>query len=127
MRKRSDRRCERGVTLVEIGAVMGLVALVLGVGMFIFKPRVDAEQDRAALQTAQHIRDAVLTWRSENSSECPTLSRLELDHALPSSSRTDDPWGQRFRVSCSGSGVVVSSPGRDHKPNTPDDIVASHG
>lgn len=127
MRKRSVRRRERGVTVVEIGAVVALIAVVFGVGVFIFKPRVDAAQNRAAMRTAERIRDAVVEWRSENSTGCPTLSRLELDHALPSTSRTDDPWGQRFRVSCTGSGVIVSSPGRDHKPNTSDDIVASHG
>lgn len=112
--------------MIEVSAVVALIAVIMGAGMLLFKPHVDAEQNRAALQTAERIRDAALAWKSQNSTGCPTLSRLEMDHALPRTSRTDDPWGQRFRVSCSQSGIVVSSPGRDRKPNTADDIVASH-
>ncbi|MBI3204805.1 MAG: hypothetical protein HYZ29_24935 [Myxococcales bacterium] len=40
---------------------------------------------------------------------------------------SDDPWGGRYRVSCSSDGIVVVSPGRDQKPGTADDVRVPRG
>jgi general secretion pathway protein G len=120
----SARSRQRGVTVVELGAAVAALALVGGIAAAVISPRRAANETTAAIQTAERIRKAVVDWRSENGTGCPTLSQLEYDKVLSSDARTDDPWGQRFRVLCSGDTVTVRSAGRDGKAGTRDDIVA---
>ncbi len=121
----SSRRRQRGVTVVELGAVVALLAVVGGVVALVMGPRHAASENSAAVQDAEHIRRAAVDWRSENGSGCPTISQLEYDKTLSDDTRTDDPWGQRFRVLCTGDSVTVRSAGRDGKAGTRDDIVAN--
>lgn len=121
----SSRHRQRGVTVVELGAVVALLAVIGGVVALVVGPHRAASETHAAVEDAEHIRRAAVDWRSENGSGCPTISQLEYDKTLSDDARTDDPWGQSFRVLCTGSNVTVRSAGRDGKPGTPDDIVAS--
>ncbi len=123
---RSPRRARRGVTLVEVGAVAALVALVAGGATLWLKPKLDAKRTNLAEKSAEVIRDAAVQWQNDNGSGCPTISQLELDKALPRNASAADPWGNRFRVSCDDSSVTVLSAGRDGRLGTADDVRVPH-
>ncbi len=123
---RSPRRALRGVTLVEVGAVAALVALVAGGATLWIKPKLDAERTNAAEKSAQVIHDAVVEWQTDNGAGCPTISQLELDKVLPASATASDPWGNRYRVSCDDKSVMVRSAGRDGHLGTSDDVRIPH-
>jgi len=100
-------------------AVIGLIA---GGALAVMKPEGRAREVDSAVKTAQRIREAGLSWRTENSNGCPTLSQLKHERKLASDATTDDPWGQRYRVDCRDDDIVVISPGRDGKLGTDDDV-----
>jgi general secretion pathway protein G len=117
-----SRRNRRGVTWVELVLALGVAGAVVG-GIVVYQqPKSGARDVDVAVKDAQRIHDAVVDWRADNPSGCPTLSRLQQDRKLALDARTDDPWGQRFRVDCSGDTIRVISPGRDGKANTRDDV-----
>lgn len=121
------RPVRRRLTWLELalGAGIGAVALVGGVFM-LSKPDRLGDGD-LAIRDAQRIREAAVEWREENPRGCPTLTQLKHERKLSSEARTDDPWGGRFRVSCSSDGIVVVSPGRDQTPGTADDVRVPRG
>ena len=105
MRGRPNRK--RGVTWLEVVLGTGsLAVLVLGAGM-IFSPKSEALESETALRDAERIHEAVEKWRADNPSGFQTLSQLKQEKRLASQAATDDPWGQRFRVDCSGERVMV--------------------
>ena len=115
----------RGVTIVEAAlAVTLLGGVALAVALFMV-PRMQADESDMALRDAQRIQRAASDWRKAHGGGCPTLTQLQRDRELATESRTDDPWGERYRVICRDDIVTVSSPGRDGKPNTDDDIRVS--
>src|SRR5689334_17865621 len=119
---RAVMRRQRGVSYFELSAVVVVIAIVSG-GAWAYSSRSsETERDDNAVRTASHIRQAVQSWRSENETGCPTLSQLKHEKFLDSDARTDDPWGQRFRLQCSKSDITVVSPGRDGRLDTADDI-----
>jgi general secretion pathway protein G len=122
-----NRRGRRGVTAFELGALVSFVALVAGAAALIVSPRLEADRRERAERDAERIQKAALEWRRENGSGCPTLTQLVKDQVLTRSSHTEDPWGGRFRVICGDDDVIVSSAGRDGKPNTEDDVQVSRG
>lgn len=124
---RSPRRARRGVTLVEVGAVAALVALVAGGATLWLKPKLDAERTDSAEKSAEVIHDAVIQWQQDNGAGCPTISQLQLDKALPANASASDPWGNRYRVSCDDSSVMVRSAGRDGRLGTSDDVRVPKG
>ncbi len=116
------KRSRRGVTWLELLLGIGaLSAVVGGASVFLGHESHEGEVD-LAVREAQRIHDAVLDFRSENPQDCPTLSQLKQEKRLASQAATNDPWGQRYRVDCSGDTVVVTSPGRDGQAGTPDDV-----
>ena len=116
------RRVQRGVTWIEVAIGVAVVG-ALGAGIFaVVQPEGRAREVDDAVKSAQRIREAGLSWRNDNSSGCPTLSQLQHEHKLSSDARTDDPWGQRYRVDCRNDDIVVVSPGRDGKLGTDDDV-----
>lgn len=117
------RRRSRGVTVLEAVAGLALVA-VIGAGITFFVNAREAEHDETeAARAADRIRSAARTWRdTESTSDCPTISQLIHDHVLDRDVRTDDPWGERYRVECSEDDVQVRSAGRDGKSGTSDDV-----
>jgi general secretion pathway protein G len=124
---RSRRRGRaRGVTVFELCLVAAAVAvLTLGV-LLLVRPRIAAAETNAAVKDASHILDAAQEWRRENGKGCPTLSQLVLEKQLAEDARMDDPWGERYRLRCTGEDVTVVFAGHDHVPNTDDDIRVPH-
>ena len=119
---RHSKRGQRGITWVELMLAVGLLS-VLGIGLAAFLwSSGDARELDAAVTSAQRIREAGLKWRADNQRGCPTLSQLQHERKLASEARTDDPWGQRYRVDCRADDIVVVSPGRDGKLGTEDDV-----
>jgi general secretion pathway protein G len=117
----AERARRSGLTRVEAGAVATLAVAAVAVMVVIFMPS-DADAADQAERDARRIQRLAADYLRETGSGCPTLTQLERDKRLPGDLRTDDPWGERFRVVCSGDGVSVTSPGRDGKSNTEDDI-----
>jgi len=74
---------------------------------------------------AAEIQAAATSFRAQHAGGCPTLSSLKEDQLLRRSTRSDDAWGNRFRINCDGSEVSVTSAGPDGKPNNADDISSS--
>jgi len=74
---------------------------------------------------AAQIQTAAKAFRAQHSDGCPTLSSLKHEELLSRNARDDDAWGNRFRISCEGGEIAVSSAGPDGKPNNADDIHAS--
>jgi general secretion pathway protein G len=123
---RSSRRLRRGMTVVELAAGLALVAVVLGGSLLFLRPGLQADKTDAAVRDAMRIREAALDWKQANAEGCPTLSQLQHEKHLTDETRTDDPWGQRFKLECSDEDVVVRSEGRDGRPGTEDDIRVPH-
>ncbi|HEY0468052.1 MAG TPA: hypothetical protein VGC79_27825 [Polyangiaceae bacterium] len=82
------------------------------------------EQESSRADAAQ-IQTAAKAFRAQHAGGCPTLSSLQQEEYLSRNARPDDAWGNRFRISCEGSELFVSSAGPDRKSNSADDIRAS--
>lgn len=119
-----SRSRSRGVTPVAAA----LAVLVLGAGAScvwwlggLGAARDDQTSSRA---DAAQIETAARAFRAQHADGCPTLSSLKQEEFLSRNARADDAWGNRFRISCEGSEVAVSSAGPDGKANNSDDIRA---
>ena len=115
------------VTWLELVLGVGITGVVVAGAVFAFAPSAQLGDGDLAIRDAQRIRDAAVEWREREPTGCPTLNQLKHERRLASDARTDDPWGGRYRVACSGSGVVVVSPGRDQTPGTADDVRVPKG
>ena len=122
----SNSRASRGVTVFELGVLVSAGLLISAGALWAATGADDRDRTEEAYRSAQLIRGAAESWRRENASGCPTVSVLKHEAYLESEARTDDPWGQRFRLNCGEDRVIVSSPGRDGKPNTEDDVRVPH-
>jgi hypothetical protein len=116
------RPTRRRWTWLELGFGGGIVVVVAVAARAVLGSPSKIDESDMAVRDAQRIRDAALEWREANPQGCPTLTQLKHEHRLASEARTDDPWGGRFRLACSPSGVSVVSPGRDGTPGTDDDV-----
>jgi general secretion pathway protein G len=112
------------VTYFEASAVTIAASLLIAGGWFFASKTEDTSSMDDAVRTATHIRNAAQSFRAEHEQDagCPSLSQLMHEKFLEDQARTDDPWGQRFRLECSKDEVTVMSPGRDGKLRTDDDI-----
>lgn len=70
---------------------------------------------------AQTVRMAAEIDRATGSDKCPSVADLVAGKKLDPN-RTDDPWGNRYRVVCEGDDVHAVSVGRDGIEGTADDI-----
>jgi general secretion pathway protein G len=106
--------------------VLGGIALALlvtaGVA-FAGKLSAASEAPKETSAAARRVLTAAGDFRAENPRGCPTLTGLVEDGRLARDARTDDAWGQRFRIVCDGERTSVRSAGPDRKPGTPDDLV----
>jgi len=120
-RSRSRAR-SRGVTPIAAA----LAVLVLGAGAscaWWFGSLGAARDGKSSSQVdAAQIRAAAQAFRAQHADGCPTLSSLQQEELLSRNARGDDAWGNRFRISCAGGELSVSSAGPDGKLNTADDI-----
>ncbi len=122
--RRLRRRASRGVTLIEVLIVVAILSLIsAGVTVAAF-PKFRQAQVDTATTNAQQIRNAINRWRAtRGGTDCPTISQLVQDKEIDSASKTDDPWGQAYKIVCTEDDVFISTPGPDKKENTPDDIM----
>lgn len=118
------RRRSRGVTLIEILVVLGIIALISGVVAVSLMSHFDKARKETTRQSALQIRQAVNTWRmSRSSGDCPDVAALVADQEIDQASKAKDAWEQPFTISCDErGGVHVASAGPDKKPDTEDDI-----
>lgn len=118
------RSRSRGVTPIAAAlAVLGLGASAACVWLF---QSADAgrEAQTSSRADAAQIETAAKSYRAQHTDGCPTLSLLEEERFLSRNAREDDAWGNRFRIQCDDSELVVSSAGPDGKSNNADDIRA---
>jgi general secretion pathway protein G len=106
-----------GVTALVCSA--GLLGLTVGVVPTSYRsPRVEravvgADAVKQAAELYMHLDDP--------GSQCPTPADLVREKKLDAK-KTDDPWGNPYRIECTADGVRVWSNGRDGKANTDDDV-----
>ena len=125
-RLRRAHRAMRGVTLVEVLIVIAIMALIAGGVGFLVLPRYRESQEKQAKIDARAIRGVATQYVALKSSDCPTVEVLIAERELDAEGGKD-PWGQEYKIDCSGDDIVVSSPGADKQEGTEDDIVAGGG
>ncbi|HYP99421.1 MAG TPA: hypothetical protein VER96_12190 [Polyangiaceae bacterium] len=125
MNRAHSRSRSRGVTPVAAA----LAVLVVGAGascVWWLGGLSGARSDQTSSQAdAAQIQSAANAFRAQHASGCPTFSSLRQEELLNRNARSDDAWGNRFRISCEGGEIAVTSAGPDNKPNTADDVRAS--
>lgn len=116
-------RHDRGFTRLEAVLAAGLIAGLLGLGLFWFGSRAEDHAEKSAKASASRVLAAASSWKRTHAVRgCPSLSQLVLDQHLNREEATDDPWGGRFRISCSEDRIEVQSAGGDRLFRTSDDI-----
>jgi prepilin-type N-terminal cleavage/methylation domain-containing protein len=123
------RGLERGMTLLEIMIVLAILAIVMGliVGPPIIERFSDARRQLAEIAVKKYVFEAYPAWVALHpDKDCPaTLEELS---PFTNGKSTHDPWGGTYTMYCGAnlpagvSGFAVSSPGRDRKHDTSDDI-----
>jgi general secretion pathway protein G len=125
MNRAHSRSRSRGVTPVAAAVAV----LVVGAGascMWWVGSLGTARDDKTSSQAdAAQIQTAAKAFRAQHADGCPTFSSLQHEEFLSRNARSDDAWGNRFRISCEGGEISVSSAGPDHKPHSADDVSAS--
>jgi len=122
------RSVARGVTLVEVLIVVAIMSLIATTVVVAVIPKFQKAQEDTALNSAREIRNAVTRWRSSRGGdECPSVAQLVADKEIDTASKIDDPWGSAFKIVCTEDEVTVSSPGRDKKVGTQDDLSVPKG
>src|SRR5258706_8088609 len=126
--RRAARALARGVTLVEVLIVVAIMSLIATTVVVAVIPKFQKAQEDTALNSAREIRNAVVRWRATRGGDaCPTVAQLVSDKEIDTASKTDDPWGSAFKITCSEDEVTVSSLGRDKKEGTKDDLSVPKG
>lgn len=109
-------------------AVLAVAAAVAIAGTLGFAARANtnAERDHAA-EAARKIMHAADAYAASSAQAgCPTISELLESRALDETARTEDAWGNRFRIVCDGAGTRIVSGGPDGRLGTSDDIRFTH-
>jgi hypothetical protein len=106
-----------GGALAALAAVTAVVVAHAGTG----------DEHAVAIDAGRRVLAAVESWQTENSDGCPTITQLVDDGRLEEDARTDDPWGNRYRIVCEGVHATVRSAGPDRRPGTPDDVKIGNG
>ncbi|HVZ33265.1 MAG TPA: type II secretion system protein [Polyangiaceae bacterium] len=123
LRRARTRHATAGVTLVEVLIVVAIMALLASGVAFAILPKYKEAQKSTAEQGARVLRNAVQDWqRLNNESSCPTMTQLVEGKQIDSASKTDDPWGMPWILTCTEDEVFVQSSGPDKKVGTADDI-----
>jgi general secretion pathway protein G len=126
--QRALRAAQRGVTLVEVLIVVAIMSLIATTVVVAVIPKFTKAQEDTALNSAREIRNAVVRWRStRGGDQCPSVTQLVTDKEIDTASKVDDPWGSAFKIECTDEEVTVSSPGRDKKDGTQDDLSVPKG
>jgi hypothetical protein len=105
-------------TLTVVAVLSGVTALTA----VVVAHTEAGEAPGVAVDAARQVLAATEAWQTEHGDGCPTLSELVEDGRLDSDARTDDAWGNRFRIICDGPRTTVRSAGPDGRAGTPDDL-----
>jgi hypothetical protein len=107
-----------------VGAVLAAVTAATAV---VVAHTGAADAPGAAVDAARQVLAATEAWQTAHGDGCPTLSELVDDGRLDRDARTDDAWGNRFRIVCDGPHTTVRSAGPDRRAGTADDLSIEHG
>jgi hypothetical protein len=110
-------------TLTVVAVLSGVTALTA----VVVAHTEAGEAPGIAVDAARQVLAATEAWQTEHGEGCPTLSELVEDGRLDSDARTDDAWGNRFRIICDGPRATVRSAGPDGRAGTPDDLKVERG
>lgn len=114
-------RTSRGMTVIELLAATGLVA-VIGSGVaLVARPGIGRGDARSEDLTAP-IASALSVWKASHAGECTTIGQLEAQGILAKGTRRDDAWGSTFRVACDDATLALISAGPDEILGTKDDL-----
>lgn len=112
-----------GFNLLEIMVVIALVSLLTtGVAVGALKMLRESEEKQARTDAANLAAAAEAFLVAQGSEECPAADELKRDGILSRRSKTDDPWGTPYRISCEPDAATVMSAGCDGIFGTGDDI-----
>ena len=75
---------------------------------------------KTARTDARNIRNIATTYVALQGGDCPTVESLKSEKQLQGSSA--DPWGNVFKLECTGDDVIVTSFGPDGQEGSEDDI-----
>ena len=126
-RRAARRASQRGMTLLEILAVVTIIAFVMGGSAFIIMPLFTKAGVSTAETSAKTIRKAVQVWQmTTGSTACPELDQLIAEKILDQGSDLD-PWKEKFRLTCQGDEIIVQSAGPSKKFGTEDDVIEPEG
>ena len=110
-------------TLVVVAVLTGVTAVTA----VVVAHTEAGEAPGIAVDAARQVLAATEAWQSDHGDGCPTLSELMEDGRLDADARTDDAWGNRFRIICDGPRTTVRSAGPDGRAGTPDDLKVVRG
>ena len=103
------------------GALLAVGAMWLATSaVFLVPPRHAANE--VARTACRQLRSAASDWQESHARVCPTPARLRDDGAIDRNAKLTDPWGNPFRMTCTGDAIVVRSAGPDGVFGTKDDI-----
>ncbi|WP_437937853.1 prepilin-type N-terminal cleavage/methylation domain-containing protein [Sorangium sp. So ce341] len=121
--RRLGRRLSRGVTLIEVLIVVTIMAVIAGGATLVLWPKLEAARVRSAYTGTSVIKTAADQYQNlgAGGEGCPTIQALVSAKQIDAN-KTDDPWGQPYRIKCEEGEVRVFSVGKDKKEGTPDDI-----
>lgn len=121
--RRSYRR-QRGLTRFELIVGTAVSVLAIGAASWWMGSGQDANKQNSAERSARSLATVASEWKKENSQRgCPTVSLLRREAKYDANAPAADPWGSRFRISCSSDAVSVHSAGSDGRFETEDDIL----
>jgi hypothetical protein len=113
------------VSRVALGTGALLVALsAVTAGVVARAGTVDPAT--AAGESARRVLGTVEAWQSENPVGCPSITALVESGYLSRDARTDDAWGNRFRIVCDARAASIHSAGPDKRFGTKDDVTIAH-
>jgi prepilin-type N-terminal cleavage/methylation domain-containing protein len=121
---RTLRRRMRGMTLIEVLVVLGIVALISGVIAVAVIGHLERARIQTSRESARVIRGAVTSYRLDHGGdECPSVDVLVAAQHIDRASKTIDAWDKAFVIECDERGdATVVSGGPDKRVGTPDDI-----
>lgn len=121
--EKKRRRRRAGMTLVEVMAVLIIMAIIASaIGISVMKAMSDANK-RATATDARAIQGAATQYVLENPRDgCPDVHDLMENGTLDPTRDNTDAWGNEFLIECDANAIHVKSAGEDGQFGTDDDI-----